>query len=341
MKLSPSISPLLPILVLGLFTVGDASAGQPDPARVVGPAKCVECHKVEGKIWEGTHHFKTFTDLPRLDKATEIAGKMGFKRIKSGSLCLECHFTTTMEGGARTAIAGISCESCHGAAKDYLDRHGKFSGHETKEQESAEEAAKRWADSEAAGMIRPKNLYGLAKNCYSCHVVPEEQLVNVGGHAAGSDFELVSWSQGEIRHNTWYNNNAENRKADPARRRMMFVVGTAVELKTALRATAKATVKATYGVTMARRADAARKRMAEIGKAISAPEVDEIVSTASGVALKLNNEAQLSAAADRIGAAAAHLSAHYDGSTFGGVDPMIPGPDQVKGEPVAVVGSGG
>ena len=31
--------------------------------------------------------------------------------------------------------------------------------------------------------------------------VPEERLVNVGGHTAGSAFELVSWSQGEVRHN--------------------------------------------------------------------------------------------------------------------------------------------
>ncbi len=52
-------------------------------------------------------------------------------------------------------------------------------------------------------MIRLHAIYDLAKTCYGCHVVPQEDLVNKGGHRAGSAFELVSWSQGEVLHNTW------------------------------------------------------------------------------------------------------------------------------------------
>ncbi len=318
-----------------------AIAAQPDYKSVKGPTACAECHKVESKIWEATHHFKTYTELPRTDKAREIADKMGFKRIKAGSLCLDCHFTSAEVDGERTPIAGISCESCHGAAKGFVDIHSKYSGKKNPADETPAEAAKRWKDSEAAGMIRPANLYALAKNCYSCHVVPQEALVNTGGHAAGSDFELVSWSQGEIRHNTWYSKNSPNKKATPERRRMMYIVGTAVELETALRATAVATEKATYGVSMARRADAARKRIKAVAGAVDAAEIKEISAVAEGVQLKLNNKAELEAAAEKISAATKRFVAGYDGSKFAGVDAMIPGADKVKGEPAAVEGSGG
>jgi len=47
---------------------------------------------------------------------------------------------------------------------------------------------------------------------------------------------MVSWSQGEIRHNTWYNKGKENHAASPERKRMLYLVGLAVELETAMRA---------------------------------------------------------------------------------------------------------
>ena len=78
---------------------------------------------------------------------------MGLRRIKEGSLCLDCHFTTTMEDGEREAVSGISCESCHGAGKDYIDVHSDFSGKD-EESETAEEEQARWQKSEQAGMIR-------------------------------------------------------------------------------------------------------------------------------------------------------------------------------------------
>lgn len=309
---------------------------QPDPSRVVGPVACAECHTSETKIWENTAHFSTFRELPRQDEAMEIANKMGFKRIKAGSLCLECHFLTQEVDGEREAVAGISCESCHGAGSEYLDVHSaNFDpGSGKAGEESAAEAEARRAAAEAAGMIRPTNLYEIASNCYGCHVVPNERLVNVGGHAAGSPFELVSWSQGEVRHNTWHTD--ENEFASAERLRMMYVVGTAVELETALRATAKATEKAKYGVAMARRADAARKRMAAIADAVSDPRLEEISKIANGASLKLNNEAELSAAADKVASLTKKFVAASDGSKLAAIDEMIPGRDEYKGQPAQV-----
>ena len=234
-----------------------------DPAKIVGPNACAECHKQEAEAWKGTHHFKTFREMPRNTEANEIAEKMGVRRIKSESLCLNCHFTVQQKNNKEEPIAGISCESCHGAGQDWIKVHSGFSGKKEQTETKAEEEA-RWKLADSKGMIRPRSLYQLAKNCYGCHVVPEEDLVNKGGHRAGSAFELVSWSQGEVLHNTWYSKGKDNVPASAARKRMLYLVGLGVELETALRAVGKATVRKPYAFEMAnaRRpgAQAARRR---------------------------------------------------------------------------------
>ncbi|MGA8262640.1 MAG: multiheme c-type cytochrome [Arenicellales bacterium] len=306
---------------------------QINPADVVGPSKCADCHEGAIAVWRHTHHYATYTQMPRNPKATVIARKMGLKRIKEGSLCLDCHFTTQMKDGKREAIAGISCESCHGAGKGYVDVHSNYSG-KKKNTESKAEAAARWEKSEKAGMIRPKMMYRWAKNCYSCHIVPQEKLVNVGGHPAGSPFELVSWSQGEIRHNVWYTQGKSNPPADLKTRRKMFIVGMAVELEESLRAVGEATQRATYAVTMAKRADLARRRFAEATKLIgSIPEMEEIAKIGAAAQLKLNNKKALSEKADKIGELTQKIVEKYDGSTMGGIDKALPGEDKWKGKP--------
>lgn len=328
---------LLPLALGTILWIIGASAAfaqiEQHPADVVGPTKCADCHEGAIAIWRHTHHYATYTQMPRNKKATEIARKMGLRRIKEGSLCLDCHFTTTMKDGKREAIAGISCESCHGAGKNYIDVHSNYSGKD-KDTETKEEAAARWAKSEKAGMIRPHMMYTWAKNCYSCHIVPQEKLVNVGGHPAGSPFELVSWSQGEIRHNVWYTQGDSNPPADMNTRRKMFIVGMAVELEESVRAVGEATQKATYAVTMAKRADLARRRFAEATKLIgSVPEMAEIAKIGASAQLKLNNKKALSEKADEIGKLTQKIIAKYDGSTMGGIDKALPPESKWKGKP--------
>lgn len=315
-----------------LFLTGQAGLADPDYKLVEGPGECTECHQHETEVWKDTHHYKTFSALPRKKEAREIAKAMGFKRIKSGALCLNCHFTSQEVKGKKKTIAGISCESCHAASKDWLKRHAEYSG-KKKETESPAEMKQRWVDSEAGGMIRPHMLYSLAKNCYSCHVVPQEDLVNKGGHAPGSRFELVAWSQGEVRHNLWHTGGKSNRKASPERKRMMYAVGAAVELETALRAVGSATKSAKYAVAMAKRAHAAKKRMRQVTRAVRTPELMEILRTAHDARLRLNNNDSLAAAADKIADAARRFAENYDGSQFAALDPMLPGEDKYKGKP--------
>ena len=321
------------VLAVAIIFVTDPSRAQNDHAKIVGPNACAECHKNETLVWKGTHHFSTFRNMPRSDKARKIANKMGVRRIKAESLCLNCHFTVQKKGGRTRAVAGISCESCHSKGADWIKVHSSFSG-KKKNTESPEEAKARWAKVETMGMIRPANIYALAKNCFSCHVVPQEKLINVGGHPAGSAFDLVAWSQGEVRHNLWYSDGKENRPGSANRQRIMHVVGVAVELETALRAVGNATERKAYAVAMARRAAAARGKATAIAKALgNVPELARIAKVGNTVGLKLNNRKQLNAAADKIAAATKKLVAKYDGSKFSAIDGMLPGPDKYKGKP--------
>jgi hypothetical protein len=301
-------------------------------ARIVGPNACAECHVREAEAWKDTHHFKTFREMPRRKEANEIAKRMGIQRIRSESMCLTCHYTVQQKESRKEPIAGISCESCHSGGEDWIKIHSGFSGKTEKTESKAEKEA-RWKLADSKGMIRPSSLYRLAKNCYSCHVVPQEDLVNRGGHPAGSAFELMSWSQGEVRHNTWHSKGKQNVPASAARRRMLYLVGLGVELETALRAVGKATARRTYAFAMAKRADRARKLLADAAKAAPhVPEIAKLIEYAHSAGLKLNNERFLSAAADGVSRTIATITEKYDGSTLSGLDSLMPGPDKFKGK---------
>jgi hypothetical protein len=302
-----------------------------ESAKVLGPNACAECHKQEAEAWKGSHHFKTFRDMPRKNDANDIAKRMGVRRVKSESLCLGCHFTVQKKDGKEEPIAGISCESCHSASQDWLKTHSSYSG-KTAQTESKAEAAARLKLADSKGMIRPGSLYELAKNCYGCHVVPREDLVNKGGHKAGSAFELVSWSQGEVRHNTWHSKGKDNVVADTNRKRMLYLVGLGVELETALRGVGKATARKPYAFEMAKRTHYARTQLAAASKAApTVPEIAKMVELGHSAGLKLNNDPKLAEAADGVSKLLVAITEKYDGSTLAGLDPLIPKPDKYKG----------
>jgi len=324
--LRSSLLCLCGMLMIFGFVAGRAIAS--DAAKTVGPNACAECHKEEAEAWKLTHHFNTFREMPRNAKGKEIAEKMGVKRINAAGLCLTCHYTVDNK---EKPVAGISCESCHGAGQDWYKVHSGYSGKDEKTETKAEEEA-RWKLSESKGMIKTSDVYELAKNCYSCHVVPQEDLVNKGGHKAGSDFELLSWSQGEVRHNTWYAKGKENVAANANRKRMLYLIGLGVELETGIRSVAKATAKQPYAFDMAKRVDRARKQLAAAAKAApGVPEIGKLVEFAYSAGLKLNNESYLTAAADGVSKTLTTITAKYDGSQMAGLDSLLPTQDKFKG----------
>ena len=300
--------------------------------KTMGPNACAECHKQEVEAWKGSHHFATFRKMPRDPRGKKIADRMGIRRIKSEGLCLTCHYTVQAQSGEPEPVAGISCESCHSAGKDWIKVHSSYSGKKAGTESKAEEA-QRWRQADAKGMIRPGSLYRLAKNCFGCHVVPQEKLVNSGGHRAGSAFDLVAWSQGEVRHNTWYSKGKDNKPASTVRNRMLYLVGLGVELETSLRALAKATVRKVYAFEMAQRVSRARTRLAAAAKAApGAPEIAALVKLGHSAALRLDNESELTTAADAVAKVVLAIAGKYDGSTLSGLDSLIPSPDKFKGK---------
>lgn len=321
------------VLAALAFVLLTAASGAADPDKVVGPTRCADhCHVPALEAWKQTRHFTSFRTLIRSEETQDIKRKLGLERIKSNSPCTECHYTVQTVRDKHTAIAGVSCESCHGPARDWEGAH--FEGFRQQESAEAERLASlaRWAKAEALGMIGSRSLYKMAKSCFGCHQVANERLVNVGGHRTGTRLELVSWSQGEVRHNYWYSKDKKNREATIERKRMMFLVGLVVELETGLAALGKATVKDTYAKAMAKRVSDARRRLAACIKLLpDVPELADIHEAAKSVALKLRNEANLIAAAGEISVLALAFSTRYDGSAFGAMDEYIPEPDKYLG----------
>jgi len=313
--------------------VADADVGfvRCDPAKVIGAETCVKCHQGELEAWKATPHYATFDTLHRKSEAKAIADRLGLRSVKRNDQCTKCHFTMQTVDGRERVTAGVSCESCHGAARDWLELHADYGVGMNKATETSEHRLVRIQRSIAAGMNNPANLYLVARQCLACHTSPNERLVNVGGHNAGSeDFELVAWSQGKVRHNFLRTDGATNAFSTPERLRVMYVVGVLADLEASLRATAAASEKAQFGVTAARRAARQKRRLYQISRLIDNPQVNRALEAALGARLKLNNRDVLVAAADEVGRAAYEFAAEADGATLAAIDPLLPAPSQYK-----------
>ena len=310
--------------IIAVISVNTAIAA-PDPMKVVGPDKCGECHKLEFKAWKKTHHYKTFKKMHRTKEAKEIKKKMGIRRIKAESVCLTCHYTSKPKHGKPKPIAGISCESCHTPAKEWLDVHNDMGGKDVKPKDEKPEHRKaRLAKMKKLGMITRKDIYRLASNCFSCHTVPQEKLVNVGGHQAGSKFELVSWSQGEVRHNFIDSPDGKtNVEASKPLKRLMYVVGRGVDLEYGLRGMAVATMPGKYADKMAARVKASIGELEKINKAVTIPEVGKMIADARKAKLAPNNKAALLKVAEEVAAQNKKFAASSDGKKIAGVDKLI------------------
>jgi hypothetical protein len=319
--------------------VSDAELGfvRCDAAKVVGAEACVKCHAGETEVWKQTPHFATFETLHRRPEAKAIADKLGLPSVKRNEVCIKCHFNHQSVDGRVRITGGVTCESCHGAARDWLETHNDYGDKQlTRLTEPPEHRAERIRRAVEAGMNNPTNLYLVARQCLACHTTPDERLVNVGGHPAGSpDFELVAWSQGMVRHNFLRNDGKANGESSRERLRLMFVVGVMADLEASLRATAAATEKAEFAVASAKRAVLGKKRLYEISQAVDNTLVRQAAEAAVAVRLKLNNREALLAAADAVGRAAYELAASEDGTNLSAVDPLVPTSEQFRWQPAA------
>ena len=101
---------------------------------------CRKCHLKQYRSWEKTPHATALDTLEGVDAENPD--------------CVRCHVTgfgaeTGFKSKEETPqLAGVTCEACHGAGKDYIDR----------------ELMKDQAGSIAAGLMIPDE-----QTCLSCH----------------------------------------------------------------------------------------------------------------------------------------------------------------------------
>ncbi|MFK7766164.1 MAG: multiheme c-type cytochrome [Mariniblastus sp.] len=302
-----------------------------DPNKVMTAESCAKCHVNEVQTWKKTPHFRTFDELGRRPEAKEICSKLGLRSVKRSDVCIDCHFTTKHINGKNKAVSGVSCESCHGASQDWIAIHNDYGPTGTKETESSAHAAERLSMSSEFGMNNTRNLYDIASNCFNCHTVPNEELVNVGGHKAGTeDFELVRFSQGQVRHNYLRTNGTANAQSEPARLRVMYIVGMMADLEYSTRATARATEKSTFGTKVANRAARTAVKLFEVQQKINDPHVEAALQAFAQAELKINNGESLSQIADQIKSAGQSFSSLADGARLSMIDPLLPNPSEYK-----------
>ena len=327
---------VVPTLLLAANVVAagpaDYSPTQCDPTKVLGHETCTKCHEAEQQQWMLTPHYRTFDALHRTPEAKAIADRLGLRSIKRNDTCVKCHYTPQSDGNRVRVVSGVSCESCHGGARDWINLHADFGGPTvTHATESPAHRQQRVSESVAAGMNNPANLYLIARQCLDCHTAPEEKLVNVGGHSAGSpDFELVAWSQGIVRHNFVRSDGKSNAHSTPERLRVMYVVGALADLEYSLRATAKATEVAAYGQASAARAAAAKRRVWEIQQRVSDERIARALDAVATLELTLGNSDAILAAADEIGKATYEFAESADGAKLRAIDDLLPKPRDFK-----------
>ena len=307
-----------------------------DAAKLMGPLACAECHKPLFDAWKQSHHARAARIVLRRPNALAMARAMGLDRIKGPGLCLDCHFSLESAGGAALGfpLEGVACESCHGSASDWYGAHSR---HGMKEATSPSIPAVRgqgtFVEPADIGMITPANLYAVAANCLGCHAVTNQRLIDRAGHPLGRGFELVAWSQGEVRHNLWFS--GDNREASPARKRKMYVIGQAVDLELALRALARIEAGSKlggYAVGLAQRAQAALEALRRIAALARVRQVDAILDAALDTPALPPGDPLRAAAADRVGTLARSLNDVYFGAAHAAMDPLIPMPKDYMGQ---------
>ena len=190
---------LLVALALGLSAGARApmAASGPAPAppmqqklQMLGPGQCLNCHDHDKeKDWYSSKellevvrlfpdkganagHVNSLNQLesPKSDAFAKAVGQTD--KYDVNGVCVRCH-ATVFNGDAN---AGVSCESCHGAASAYLVPHQVKGSYDT--------AVTQYGMTRLVG-----NIQGWTQQCTNCHVMDDDRLIKAG-HPSGDDFDL-------------------------------------------------------------------------------------------------------------------------------------------------------
>jgi hypothetical protein len=332
------------VLALGI-AAADAQAQEApapvrtEPAALVQPVaeSCRDCHRAEYAVWAQSQHAKGFSALHRSPLAQSIADSMGEQLIKRDSLCLECHYTAistaNADGSHLQAGQGVSCQSCHGAAREWINVHYDFGvdGEDlasARLRETTQHRLQRRAQSQSAGMITGSDIRAMVAVCFQCHYIANEALLTQSHHPAGNpSFEFVSWSQSRIRHSF-----LESTLSDDApvhalrsieRQRLMYVAGRMLALEYSVRALAQARRFGRYTKTFQTRVEEAIEHLNRIVEATDSLEVAKALNAVADLRFVPDNAAALLRAAEEIATASAAFVDTNTGAGLQRIDPLI------------------
>ena len=126
---------------------------------MVGPGGKTGVNPVD--VWQNDPHHGAYDKLTS-DWGKQAAAKAGVSDPQAeGSMCLNCHATGAGGSSPPDASEAVSCEACHGAAADYVDKtkHGMIGNDPAK-----------MAAAVAAGLIDVRKVDVRTQNCQGCHV---------------------------------------------------------------------------------------------------------------------------------------------------------------------------
>jgi hypothetical protein len=147
----------------------------------VGPNECLNCHDHDDqRTW---YEKKEIPEVQRLfpdkganaghinslkqletPKSNDFAKAIGLAdKYDTKGACVTCHATVF----AGDANAGVSCESCHGAASGYLKPHQTKGAYDV--------SVAQYGQTKLVG-----NIQGWTQQCTTCHIMDDDRLIKAG-----------------------------------------------------------------------------------------------------------------------------------------------------------------
>lgn len=336
---------MLMCIVAAADAVPPQERARSEAAKIIGPEKsaysqvwCGYCHVLEASVWRQSKHAIGFSLTHKTDQTAQILGALDLRSMKRDGDCRRCHYTSVLSGGQLRPAWGVTCESCHGAAVDWINVHNRRDGTlngelliwgtgKSGKSEKPVSRAQRLSKARQQGMIDSEQLYALVKRCYGCHLVDDERLINKTVHTDGARFILPGWLDGEVRHRFASSPGAPTHPSNPPlaieRKRVIYVLGSLVELESTMRALSKVNETGSkYHRVLIDRANSARSRVKAVADLAALPHV---ASALAVVPPDLTTASTIDPAwANEIAGIASQFVTDTSGATMQQIDELIP-----------------
>ena len=173
-RLFASLLLLLPLGVLAARSASTPPPPQQDSQVHVGARSCAgsSCHGASQRwqrwersevkqdeylTWQRRDKHAMAYEILLNERSQRIAANLGLDKAHEAELCLDCHadnVPTERRGSTFRINAGVSCEACHGGARNWLSKHMSNKDH---------------AANLRAGMYPTEDPVARAQLCLSCH----------------------------------------------------------------------------------------------------------------------------------------------------------------------------